>query len=86
MSNTENTEKFPLTIDVNLFEAWQIMRRHDDVKELCELTGKSNPIIYRALNYGHVRDSSLEDDISTFYENRAKKQRENAKKILKNLT
>lgn len=81
-----NTEKYPLTIDKNLFEVWQMMRRHDDVKELCDLTGKSNPIIYRALNFGHVRDSSLEEDISSFYETRSKRQRENAKKILKNLT
>lgn len=70
------------TINKNLFEAWQMLRRTDDVRELSEITGKSNPIIYRALNYGHIKDESITETISRFYENRAESQKEQAKKIL----
>ena len=80
------SEKFPRTIDEHLLQTWQMLRRHDDIKELCEITGKSNPIIYRALNFGHVRDRAVEKDISNFYIERAKSQRASALEILKYLT
>lgn len=83
---TKIKKEFPLTIDENLFKTWQMLRRHDDIKELCEITGKSNPIIYRALNYGYVRDGNLEKDISNFYLNRAEGQRKQAEEILKYLS
>ena len=79
-------KKYERTIDEVLFESWQMLRRHNDIKELCEITGKSNPVIYRALNFGHIRDSNLEADISNYYLKRSKDQRERAKEILKNLS
>lgn len=72
---------FELTIDKNLLEAWQKNRRTSDVEELAELTGKSVPIIYRALQFGHVKNDNLCDAISNFYIARVEKQKEQAEKI-----
>lgn len=73
------------TIEEELFQSWQMLRRTEDVPELCEITGKSYPIIYRALNFGHVKEESVADDISLFYATRSLKQKQQAKEILKNL-
>ena len=87
MTKTETkTKSYERTIDEDLFKLWQMLRRNTDIKELCEITGKSNPVIYRALNFGFVRDLQVEKDITAFYENRAEEQRESARKISKNLT
>ena len=50
-----------------------------------EITGKSYPIIQRALMHGHVKNDELCDTISKFYEDRSKKQKGQAKSILENL-
>lgn len=73
------------TIEPELFESWSMLRRTDDAQELIQLTGKSYPIIYRALNFGHVKEESIVDDISLFYATRSLKQKQQAKIILKNL-
>lgn len=73
------------TIEEELFQSWQMLRRTDDATELGEITGKSYPIIYRALNFGHVKDEEVANDISNFYKIRSLKQKQQAREILKNL-
>mgnify|MGYP003609149266 CR=1 FL=1 len=80
-SNEINKKGFELTIDKSLFDSWQKYRRTSDVEELMELTGKSAPIIYRALQFGHVKNDNLCDTISAFYIARVEKQKEQAEKI-----
>jgi len=74
-------KEFEMTIESELFEAWKAKRRTTDVKELVEITGKSESIIYRALQFGHVKNEDLSDTISNFYIERANKQKEQARKI-----
>lgn len=74
-------KEFEMTIEPELFEAWKAKRRTTDVKELVEITGKSESIIYRALQFGHVKNEDLSDTISNFYIERANKQKEQARKI-----
>lgn len=81
----KRTKAFERTIEESLFEAWKTQRRTEDVQELIEITGKSHPIIYRALNFGHIKDESLTDTISKFYLDRVKKQKQFAKEIFNEL-
>lgn len=77
--------KFEQNICDELFSSWKFCRRTEDIPELMEITGKSYPIIYRALTFGHVKNESVANDISTFYAQRTLKQKQQAKEILKNL-
>ena len=80
-SNEINKKGFELTIDKNLFDAWQKNRKTSDVEELMKITGKSSPIIYRALQFGHVKSDALCDAISEFYILKVERQKEQAEKI-----
>ena len=84
---TKNPTKKVLerTIDEDLFKSWQMLYRTKDVEELMEITGKSYPIIQRALMHGHVKNDELCDTISKFYEDRSQKQKGQAKSILEKL-
>lgn len=72
---------FERTISKELFDAWQTNYRTKDIEELMEITGKSYPIIQRALHNGHVKNDALCDTISNFYINRVNKQKEQAEKM-----
>lgn len=88
MANQESKKRvktYERTIEKELFDAWSMLRRTEDAQELIEITGKSYPIIYRALNFGNVKEESVCDDISAFYAMRSLKQKQQAKIILKNL-
>ena len=85
MKEPKNKKTFERTIKPELYEAWQMLYRTKDVEELMEITGKSYPIIQRALMHGHVKNDELCDTISKFYEDRSKKQKGQAKSILENL-
>lgn len=74
------------TIIPELFDTIKLLRRSDDAKLLQEQTGFSRPTIDKALNFGHIRDLTLETAIVNFYNERAKRQKQEAKKILQNLT
>lgn len=86
MKETKNKKTFERTIEPELYEAWQMLYRTKDVEELMEITGKSYPIIQRALMHGHVKNDELCDTISKFYEDRSQKQKGQAKSILEKLT
>ena len=79
----EATKKtFERTIDEALFELIKLLRRYEDVQKLSELTGLSRPVIDKALNFGHIRQSSLETAIIEFYENRAAEHSKAVKRII----
>lgn len=65
---------FERTISEALFETIKMLRRYEDVQKLSDKTGLSRPVIDKALNFGHIRQSSLETSIIEFYEARAKEQ------------
>ena len=73
------------TIEKELFDSWTMLRQTEDAQKLITMTGKSYPIIYRALNFGHVKEESIVDDISLFYATKSLKQKQQAREILKNL-
>lgn len=72
---------FERTIEPELFKAWKSKRRTGDVEELIKITGKSYPIISRALLYGHAPNVEVADAISTFFIERSKKEKDQAEKI-----
>ena len=79
----EATKKtFERTIDEALFELIKLLRRYEDVQKLSEITGFSRPVIDKALNFGHIRQSSLETAIIEFYENRASEHSKAVKRII----
>ena len=85
MKEAKNKKTFERTIEPELYEASQMLYRTKDDEELMEITGKSYPIIQRALMHGHVKNYELCDTISKFYEDRSKKQKGQAKSILEKL-
>lgn len=70
------------TIDKALFKTFKMLRRYEDAAILTEQTGFSRPTIDKALNYGHVRDITLEKALIEFYKNRATEQKAAAKEII----
>ena len=75
---------FERTIEKDLFDAWQMQYRTGDVVEIMQITGKSYPIIQRALHFGHVKNEDVCDTISEFYIKRRDKQKEQSKRISSN--
>ena len=65
---------FERTISPALFETIKMLRRYEDVQKLVDKTGLSRPVIDKALNFGHIRQASLETAIIEFYEIRATEQ------------
>lgn len=82
MENKKTKKTFELTIDAALFELIKILRRYEDIQKLVEKTGLSRPVIDKALNFGHIRQASLETAIIEFYENRAKEQADAVDRII----
>lgn len=75
-------KEFECTIDAALFKTFKMLRRYEDAAMLTEQTGFSRPTIDKALNYGHVRDITLEKALIEFYKNRATEQKAAAKEII----
>lgn len=73
------------TIEPALFKTITLLRRHDDAALLTEQTGFSRPTIDNALNYGHIRDVTLDRAVIEFYKKRSTEQKEAAKEIINNL-
>jgi hypothetical protein len=75
-------KEFDCTIDRVLFMTFKMLRRYDDAALLTEQMGFSRPTIDKALNYGHVRDITLEKALIEFYKNRATEQKAATKEII----
>ena len=73
--------KFEMTISKELFAGWKKNRRRGDTEKLMEITGKSRPVIDRALNFGHAKKDELIDAISTFFINRMQEEKQLAKEM-----
>lgn len=77
------TRDFDCTIAPKLFKAWQQLRRKGDPELIMELTGKSRPIIDKALKYGHVKDQTVVDAITKFYNDRLTSENQQGEDLLK---
>jgi len=77
-------KKYRTTIAEELFDAWKKLRRKGDPEEIMKLSGRSRPIVDRALNYGHVNDSDMVDIITDYYKERLEKESNDAKELLIN--
>lgn len=73
---------FERTISLALFETIKMLRRYEDVQKLIDLTGLSRPVVDKALNFGHIRQASLETAIIEFYETRANEQDDAVHRII----
>lgn len=79
------TRTFERTISGELFETIKLLRRLTDAKEIAEKTGFSRPTVDKALNYGHIRDVTLERAIIEYYKERSAEQAQAVREILTNL-
>lgn len=75
-------DRFPRNITLDVFNAWNTLRRSGDPALLVKKCRKSRPIIDRALNYGHVNDTKLIAKISEFFSNRLKEEETRGKELL----
>lgn len=63
-------ERFKQTISDDLFNAWKNSLKFGDARAISVKTGKSYPVVQRALKYGHVNSDSLVSAISSFFADR----------------
>lgn len=93
MAHTKNTPKrtgkalsmqdrFPRTIAIDLYDAWQILKRSGDPIKICKITGLSRPVVDRCLNYGHVKNTWVADKITRFFNERVEKEKAKGKELL----
>lgn len=72
-------ERYPRTISKALFDKWQRLKRYNDGRDLVNETGKSRPIIDRAIKYGHCKDELLIAAITDFFVNRLNREKQTVK-------
>lgn len=75
-----------MTIAPELFEAWTKMRRKGDPEQIAQALGKSRPVIDKALKYGHVKDQTVVDGITKFYNVRLAAETSDGKKLLNQIS
>ena len=75
------SERFPMNIDQEIYDAWQAHRRKRDVKTISEKIGWSVPIVERALNFGHVKDPEIIERVTKFFINRNAKEKKNVQTL-----
>jgi hypothetical protein len=76
-------ERYPMTISIQLFDAWQMMRRYGDPGRIVKKYNICRPIVDRAINYGNVKDPRVEKKISEFFNERFKGEEQKGNKLLK---
>lgn len=81
----KKTKIYERTINPILFETIKMLRRVQDAKVITDSTGFSRPTVDKALNYGHIRDATLEKAIVDFYKTREDWQQDQAKILLNKL-
>lgn len=75
-------ERYPRTIALENYDAWQILRRRGDGSKLVKHVGHCRPIIDRALNYGHVKEDVVRRRINSFFRNRQEKEKKEGEELL----
>lgn len=76
-------ERYPMTINQQLWDGWQIMRRYGDPGRIVTECIISRPIVDRALKYGNVKDPRVEKKISKFFMDRVGKEKSKGDKLIK---
>jgi len=76
-------ERYPRTISIELFDAWQALRRKGDPARMAQYLDMSRFTIDKALNYGYVSNRKYEIRISKYFNNRLSKEQEKGKKMFK---
>lgn len=76
-------ERYPMTISIQLFDAWQVMRRYGDPGRIVKKYNICRPIVDRALNYGNVKDDRVEKKISEYFNDRFTREQNKGGKLLK---
>jgi hypothetical protein len=76
-------ERYPMTISIQLYDAWQLMRRYGDPGKICKEYSISRPIVDRALNYGNVKEDRVEKKITEFFNERFDRENNKGNKLLK---
>lgn len=77
----ESKKQWPRTVAEELHEAWKSNRRKGDPEALAAHCGVSRPVIDRALLYGYVSVEGLTDKINQYFEDRLKKERQDAARL-----
>lgn len=80
------TKDYEMTIAPELFEAWQKSRRKGDPDEIAGILNKSRPVIDKALKYGFVKDQTVVNGITKFYNDRLSAERKDGMDLLKKST
>lgn len=78
---TVSTGQFKQTISDELLMVWKQYKRVGDGIKIQKLSGKSYPVVQRALKYGCVYDSDLISLINNFFIKRNNMENESAEQI-----
>ena len=81
--NEEMQAKYPRTITVELWTAWQNMRRVGDAEKIMKTIKKCRPVVDRALNYGHIKNMRIADKISKFFKDRLEEEKKTALNLMR---
>lgn len=76
-------QTFQRTISAELFEQWQRMTRHGDIKLIVNAKLLSQPTAVRALTYGYCAKQKTIDIINKFFEDRIKEEAKQSSKFAK---
>jgi hypothetical protein len=76
-------QKYPRTISEELHKTWTTLRRRKDADVIAEKTGRSRPLIDRALKYGYVATPELTSLITEFFEQRIEAENRDAARLNK---
>ena len=80
------SERYTLTIDRELFEAWGKLKAYGDPGKIATHLNISRPVIDRALNFGYVKKDKVSDGITKFFNDRLAREKRSGTKILKEVT
>lgn len=75
-------ERYPLTIEQDLYDSWQLHRRYGDPGRICKAKGISRPIVDRALNFGHVKDPLVAKRIYAFFMERVNSEKNSGNRLI----
>jgi len=78
--------KFPMNIDQDVYDVWQLYRGVGDVNKLAAFVGVSVPIIERAMNFGNAKKEATVIKITTFYQKKSESMAGKMNNILKKMS
>ena len=75
-----NEQRYPLTIDPDLFAQWQQCTRKGDAVEITKLLHVSKSTVDRALQFGNVKAERVEA-ITNYFASRMEREKEQAQRL-----